>query len=85
MGLKLYDTLSREVRDVFAMDENSFVFTLADLPFMDHSLETFELLSYRMFFGEFLRLGKSENSPYPEPTGVDDKTIRQSQGGRREA
>ena len=35
MVLNLYDTMTREVRKVFPMDEIWFVFMLVDPPFMD--------------------------------------------------
>ena len=55
MALRLYDTMTREVRDVFAMDDKSVRFLLWTYCIRSSYVGNFRTLFYRMFFAVPLR------------------------------
>ena len=80
MGLKLYDTMSREVRDVFAMDENSVRFyACGPTVYGPAHIGNFRTFVIQDVFRRVLETSNQKTLHIRNLTDVDDKTIRQSQ------
>lgn len=80
MGLKLYDTLTREVRDIFPMDESSVRFyACGPTVYGPAHVGNFRTFVMQDVFRRVLETSGQSTLHVRNLTDVDDKTIRQSQ------
>ena len=81
MALRLYDTMSREVRDVFAMDGKSVRFyCCGPTVYGPAHVGNFRTFVLQDVFRRTLETGGTKTYHARNLTDVDDKTIRESQG-----
>jgi cysteinyl-tRNA synthetase len=80
MGLNLYDTMTREVREVFPMDENSVRFYgCGPTVYGPAHIGNFRTFVIQDVFRRVLETSGLKTFHVRNVTDVDDKTIRQSQ------
>ena len=80
MPLKLYDTMSRDVRDLFAMDESSVRFyACGPTVYGPAHIGNFRTFVMQDVFRRVLETSSQKTFHVRNLTDVDDKTIRQSQ------
>jgi len=80
MPLQLYDTMTREVREVFPMDENSVRFyACGPTVYGPAHIGNFRTFVMQDVFRRVLETSGHKTLHVRNLTDVDDKTIRQSQ------
>ena len=80
MPLQLYDTMTREVREVFPMDENSVRFyACGPTVYGPAHIGNFRTFVMQDVFRRVIETSGHKTLHVRNLTDVDDKTIRQSQ------